>query len=75
MGLREKLAGVIHEIWSHWMGYLLSVGEFEGLDYRLPVRYVKRWQRQMRTPWDVLPDGEQERALDMADRVMGIIRP
>ena len=69
--LREALASEIHDIWVHWMTYLLSCGT------RLPTgellinaSAVERWKRQMVTQYGVLTEREKESDRDQADKIM-----
>lgn len=46
MDLREAIAAAQHDIWSHWMRYLFSCGEFDGAgNFILPKETVLHWQR------------------------------
>ena len=71
--LKEKLAGEMHEMWGGWVLDLLEQGEWDGLDFKIPMRVIKSWERQMRTPWDCLPDGEQKADMEAAERVLRIV--
>jgi len=72
--VREQLASVQHEIWSHWMKYLYSrwykVGE-ERLD--IPLEELKRWQRQMQTPYTDLTPKEKDSDREQADKVLNVL--
>jgi hypothetical protein len=72
--LREKLAEVQHAIWSHWMSYLFSVGTRnpDG-SFTIPAEKVERWQRQMSTEYNALPDKEQESDRNQADKVLVVL--
>lgn len=49
--MRGQLASVLHGVWAHWTGYMLSVGqENEDGSVTIPAEYVERWRRQMETP-------------------------
>lgn len=72
--LREKLAAYAHEAWSGWMRYLFSRSE-HGLTGRetIPAELVKRWARQMNTPYADLPENEKESDRKEADRMLAIM--
>ncbi len=55
--LPEALAALAHEQWIGWMEYQFSKGTFnEDGTWTMPVWAVKRWKRQMNTPYDDLPE-------------------
>ena len=58
----EALADVQHDIWSSWMKYLLFIisKENQAGDYFIPKGSVKRWQRQINTPYKDLSEKEKE---------------
>lgn len=61
-GLVEDLAAAVHDSWSHWMRWQLDTVGVEMPDGSiiLPADSVKRWRRQMRTPYARLNLGEQQ---------------
>lgn len=63
--VREELAALEHEQWSHWMAYLL-----DNLDYD----NIKRWKRQMNTPYSELTEKEKDSDRVWADKVLDIIK-
>lgn len=73
---RETLAAYAHDAWAHWMKYMLGCG-FESLggEFVLPLDKVKRWQRQMNTPYEELPEEEKESDRRQADLILAIIAP
>lgn len=76
--LREKLAALAHEQWSGWMRYLFSkctcVPGADGA--RLIPRWaVERWQRQMATPYDGLPEKERDRMLAAVTEDQALVSP
>jgi len=69
--LREEVAAVQHEIWSHWMKYMLSVGEYKDDEtWVMPKEKLKRWKRQMNTSYADLTDGGRESDRHQADKVL-----
>ena len=74
IGLREKLAALSHEQWARWMLYLFSKGKFKpGGTWEMPMELVARWQRQMITDYEDLPEVEKDSDRKEADRIMEII--
>jgi len=81
--LREHLAKVQHDIWSHWMQYMFTQGEYkkssensEGRTTRawiMPPGKVVHWQRQMKTEYFDLTDKERESDRHQADKIIPII--
>jgi hypothetical protein len=60
--LLEPLAAIEHERWSHWQRYLHGKCIPQGSDGALliPAELVKRWERQLNTPYSALTDKEKE---------------
>jgi hypothetical protein len=58
----EKLADIQHKIWSHWMRYMFSIGEFEtdSGKWTMPEEKAERWIRQLRTEYKDLSEQEKE---------------
>ena len=71
---REKLAEASHESWSHWMSHLFGkcVKDDVG-NATIPHELVKRWQRQIQTPYDLLSEAEKSSDLAQADRMLHAI--
>lgn len=74
--LREKLAMLVHEVqWSGWMKYLFSKGIFnKDGTWTMPAWAVKRWTRQMETPYSQLSDDEQENDRIEVDKFLAVIK-
>ena len=72
--LPERLATLAHEQWSGWMQYLFS-GSIENADgsATIPAWAVRRWQRQMTTPYAELSEGEKASDRAEAQRVIDIL--
>lgn len=63
MNVLEQASSIQHDIWAHWMTYLLEVSsENEDGSVTIPASHVERWKRQIRTPYESL--SEEERASD-----------
>lgn len=57
----EKLAGYAHEAWSGWMRYLFEKSaENPDGSVTIPAELVKRWRRQLETPYEDLPEKEKD---------------
>jgi hypothetical protein len=72
--LREGLAALAHNQWSGWMFYMFKQCTLnEDGTSTIPARAVKRWQRQMSTPYSQLPESERESDKQEADKVITVI--
>lgn len=58
--LVDKMAMIQHDIWAHWMKYQFSRCEDDDLGMVIQWDDVKRWQRQMNTPYTELSEAEKE---------------
>ena len=74
MSLRDKLAALAHRQWSGWMDYLFKKCTFnDDGTATIPAWAVKRWKRQMQTPFEYLPLVEQESDYVEADKVIAVL--
>ena len=65
---RELIASIIHDIWCHWMNYLLDKVEVKDIeDYA-------RWTRQRDTDYANLSEKEKESDCHQADKIITAIR-
>lgn len=82
--LRERLAEVSHEIWSHWMKWQFSVCESSielasgkrielGMKQLIPDAKVERWTRQLETPYEELTEQEKESDREQADKILAVL--
>lgn len=72
--LREKLADVQHEIWSHWMKWQFSCcTENPDGSVTIPAEKVERWKRQMNAPYAELSNNEQESDRREADKILKVL--
>ena len=72
--LREELADYAHIAWCRWMNYLFSRGRLnDDGTFTIPVWAMKRWMRQIETPYDDLPDNEKLNDRLEADKILEII--
>ena len=61
------IASFVHEVWANWMRYQFSIGTFNADGtWAMPAWAVKRWQRQMDTPYSELPPEEQASDIEIA---------
>jgi hypothetical protein len=73
--MRERLAALSHEQWSGWMRYLFSECRpaSDGTEFvEIPAWAVKRWTRQMNTPYAELNDEEKESDRKEATRMIEV---
>ncbi len=63
--LREGLAALEHEQWSHWTRYMLE---------HLTPDNIERWLRQCETPYEDLTEREKDSDREWADRVLAIMK-
>lgn len=68
--LYEQLAAIQHDIWSHWMAYVLDHCCTENGDGSMvvPAELVARWRRQILAPYAELSERERESDRDQVDR-------
>jgi hypothetical protein len=72
--LREKLAEIQHKIWAHWMTHLFSVSTLnEDGSCTIPQGKVKRWKRQVQTPYSELSEAEKESDREQADKIIAAL--
>lgn len=78
----EALAAYAHKAWSGWMEYLFSKCERHittapengyWLHLKIPRALYHRWQRQMKTPYEDLPESEKDRNRAEAAEMLKII--
>ena len=80
--LKEKLAKFLHEeVWAHWMKYLLNekaqyMSEDESFaygQYLIEREDADRWDRQMNTTYEDLPEDEKKSDQKLADKLMQLL--
>lgn len=59
--LREKLADLEHQQWSHWTRYCLA---------NLTPENIERWKRQCETPYSELSEKEKDSDREWADKAI-----
>lgn len=71
----EVLANQQHDIWSHWMKYLFSVGTHNADgSYTISKENVDRWIKQCRTPYSELSESEKESDREQALKIMKVLK-
>jgi len=73
MEIHEKIAKAQHEIWAHWMKYLFSNCDVYNGIHVIHCDKVRRWKRQMKTPYDKLTEAEKESDREQADKILKIL--
>lgn len=72
--IREGLANYAHETWCGWMEYLFNQGWFNSDGtFAIDAEHVIRWRRQMKTPYQLLPENEKESDRAEADTILRLI--
>lgn len=73
MDIKERLAEYVHEAWSGWMDYMfMCSAKDERGQIIIPPKLVERWERQMATPYYLLPENEKQSDRDEADKIIEI---
>lgn len=74
MNLRERIADTQHAIWSHWMKYMFTCGQFDDNgNWIMPAEKVERWQRQMNTDYSDLTEREKDSDRSQADKILAVL--
>jgi hypothetical protein len=70
----EPLSKFCHDSWSGWMRYLFSKTHLshDG-DAIIPKEFVDRWNRQMNTEYEDLPENEKESDRKEARKIIDVI--
>ncbi|MEP7292285.1 MAG: hypothetical protein ABI835_10900 [Chloroflexota bacterium] len=72
--VREALSEVSHDIWSHWMRWMFTIGVFnEDGTWTMPAAKVVRWQGQMETPYAALTEREKDSDREQADKILAVL--
>jgi len=78
--MREKLAELMHEMWSDWMCHLFSRGTFnegdtwEDRTWTMPSWAVQHWTRQMNTPYSELSEEEKDSDRKEAEEIFECVK-
>jgi len=73
--LVEDLADVSHQIWSHWMSYMMTQGTYTDMGWIMPLEKVERWTRQMETDYADLTEREKDSDRSQAHKIMKVLYP
>jgi len=80
--IKERLAAEVHKVWAEWMEYMFSQGYTKKTSHAIfgkpspeeiwvmPEEKIDRWQRQMKTDYQDLPEGEKESERYIAERYL-----
>lgn len=70
----EELADVEHQRWSHWQNYVHTRGvrQADG-SLVIPAELVRRWDREMNTPYTALTEHEKESDREQVRKYLPII--
>jgi hypothetical protein len=74
-GLIDTLASVEHERWAHWQRYLHSKCVPQRLtgDLLIPAELVKKWEKQIDTPYSELSELEKESDREQVRKYLPLI--
>jgi hypothetical protein len=77
--LREALADLQHEIWSHWMRYLRTKGKYRTTSdsakvFVLEPGNMEHWDLQMETSYADLSEKEKDSDREQADKILAGLR-
>lgn len=70
----ERMAHEVHQVWCNWMEHMFKEGYRDYLNgpWIMDNEARRRWQRQMRTPYAQLTEGEKHSDRDIARRYLNI---
>lgn len=74
-GLLDELASIEHTRWAKWQRYLhdASIRQQDG-SLLIPAGLVKRWERQIETPYQSLSEEEQESDREQVREYLPVIK-
>ncbi|NEU12099.1 hypothetical protein G3T14_08135 [Methylobacterium sp. BTF04] len=72
--LIEELASIEHQRWAHWQKYMheKATKQPDG-SLVLPADLVKRWEKQIGTPYDLLSASEKESDREQVNLYLPVI--
>jgi len=65
--LLDDLSSEIHDIWVHWMKYMLPKVKVKSINDEL------RWKKQMKTKFKDLNDDERQSDIDQATKILSVL--
>ena len=78
--LREKLADIEHQRWSHWQEYMFDCAVKSGDDnlgirtFAWPTAQADGWERQIATPYAELSEAEKQSDRNQVDRYWPLLQ-
>lgn len=78
-GRLEALAALTHEMWAHWMTYMMTkathvTGSTNDSDfYTFPAGIIQRWERQRDTAYHALPSSEKVSDRELAAKMLPLL--
>lgn len=73
--MKEKLADIEHQRWADWQKYMHSKilpSADDGI-MQIGEEFIKRWERQIKTPYSELSEIEKESDREQVDRYLPLI--
>ena len=72
--LRDRLADIEHERWSHWQKYMHGKCEAkQNGDLVIPAEFVAQWSKQSETSFQQLTEAEKNSDRDQVERYLPLI--
>jgi MoxR-like ATPase len=71
--LLEAMAELEHKQWAHWTKYMITALKEEGVDLSSSP-LIKRWMRQIETPYSELSETEKESDREWARKALQLLR-
>lgn len=76
LALRTELADIEHQRWSDWQAWCHGQGEKDEYgNLIIPQDTVRRWEKQINTPYCLLTAREQASDIEQVDRYWPLIAP
>lgn len=71
----EIVAERVHDVWGDWMKYMFGFNTYnEDGSFTIPAEQVRRWGRQMNTPYALLPKAETKSDIEIAERYIRLLK-
>lgn len=74
--LKQKLAAIEHQRWADWQKWMHGLmGKLDGKEdyFVISGEYIKRWNRQIQTPYAELSEREKTSDMEQVDRYWPLI--
>lgn len=76
--LLEEVSDKVHNVWMNWMEYFLKQSchsrQAATIEINVDIKTWNRWMRQMKTPYEDLPENEKESDRKIAQKYIKIIQ-